>query len=459
VLLSPARRVRAHLGLIRGGDQSTSWWVLRNRRFRLYFCGSVTSDLGTWMQNTAQVLLAYQISHSVLMVGLVTCAQFSSPLVLSPFAGVFTDRFGGRRTLLATQVVAGLIAGALAYLQFTGTLSGWWLGVGALLSGLCFTFSLPARNITVRRLVQDDDKQVRAAFAMDSVSYNLGRAVAPLMSIALVHWAGYGWAFIGNFASFAIFTMVLWAVGKNAAAEPERRSRVTDGFRVASGNGLIIILLLMVAAITVADDPVLVLGPALASRMHVATDYSGWFIAALGAGSVVGSLRRSRHVASPRLAAIALALLGGSMVFFVMTPWMLVSVAAAFCAGISCLVANAMTRTLLSEAAGKDRGAAVMAVWAIAWAGSKPFASLADGLLAGLVGVRWTGVILAVPALIPIAVLILMPRLGYKLASYRRVPEDQPHRTPAEPFARREIGPQPSPETRWLNLSSDGPPH
>jgi MFS family permease len=106
------------------------------------------------------------------------------------------------------------------------------------------------------------------------------------------------------------------------------------------------------------------------------------------------------------------------MVLFVMTPWIWVSVVAALCAGITCLVANASMRTLLSQAAGPERVAAVMAVWAIAWAGSKPFASLADGLLAGWVGLRWTGVILAIPALVPIIVLFLMPERGRKLASH-----------------------------------------
>jgi MFS family permease len=428
--------------------------VLRNARFRLYFGGCVISDLGTWLQNTAQVLLAYQISHSVLIVGLVTCAQFSSPLVLSPFAGVFADRFGGRRTLLITQVVSGLVAAGLGCLEFNRLLNGWFLGAGALLTGLCFTFALPARNITVRGLVhndgvqvradevqvradeaqaRDDDVQARAAYAMDSVSYNLGRFVAPLMGIALVHWVGFGWAFIGNAASFAVFTAVLWRVDRDGSAEPQQRSGITDGFRIASRDGMIIILLLMVAAVTVADDPVLVLGPALASRMHMAPSCSGWFIAALGAGSVLGSLRPSRHIASLRLAAVALALLGASMVLFVMTPWVQVSVFAAFSAGVSCLIANAATRVLLSEAAGKDRVAAVMAVWAIAWAGSKPFASLADGLLAGSLGLQWTGFILAVPAFIPVLVLMLMPRLGYKLASYRRVPRRQPDRILARP--------------------------
>jgi MFS family permease len=426
----PAASVRRKLGLIRAGEQSTPWWVLRNQRFRLYFCGSVISDLGTWLQNTAQVLLAYQIAHSVLMVGLVTCAQFSSPLVLGPFAAVFTDKFGGRRTLLCTQLVACLVAALIGVLEFKGRLDGWSLAAGALVSGLCFTFALPARNVTVRRLASSE-REVRPAYAMDAVSYNLGRAIAPLMSIALVHWVGYGWAFIGNSASFAIFTVILWFAGRSAVAEPERRSRVMDGFRVATSDARIMILLLMVASITVADDPVLVLGPALASHMHVSASWSGWFIAALGAGSVLGSVRRSKHLPSLRLAATAVALLGISMLFFVMTPWVWVSVAAAFCAGVSCLIANAATRTLLSKAAGPDQVAAVMAAWAIAWAGSKPFASLADGLLAGLVGVKLTGLILAVPALIPIVVLLLMPGLGNKIASYRRAPDKQAVYSPA----------------------------
>ena len=54
------------------------------------------------------------------------------------------DRFGGRRTLLCTQVASGLIAAVLACLEFNGTLNQAWLAGGAILSGLCFTFALPA---------------------------------------------------------------------------------------------------------------------------------------------------------------------------------------------------------------------------------------------------------------------------------------------------------------------------
>ena len=49
-----------------------------------------------------------------------------------------------------------------------------------------------------------------------------------------------------------------------------------------------------------------------------------------------------------------------------------------------------------------------MAVWAIAWAGSKPVASLLDGLLAGHVGLQRTGILLAAPALVPVSVMVAL---------------------------------------------------
>ena len=387
-----------------GKEQNpSSWRLLRNRNFRLYFCGSVTSDFGTWLQNTAQVLLAYHMAHSALAVGLVTCAQFTSPLVLGPWAGVMVDRFGSRRTLIPVQLVSALIALCIAGLEFAHALDEWSLVAGALFSGLAYTFALPARNITVRRLAPAAN--ARSAYVMDAVSYNLGRTLAPPLSVLLVTRVGYGWAFEANGVSFIVFAVAL-VLARHGQVEPEVRSRARDGFVIARHDRIIMFLLLMVAAVTVADDPVTVLGPALSNHLHASANWSGWFIAALGGGSVLGSLRRHRHRPTLRFAATDLACLGVCMVLFVATPFIWVSVCAALGAGVTCLAANSMTRTLLAKAAGPQRVASVMAVWAIAWAGSKPLASLTDGVLAGLIGVRATGILLALPAFAPLCYLI-----------------------------------------------------
>jgi MFS family permease len=408
----------AYFGLSRSGKGRTfSWRALANRNFRYYFVGSVTSDFGTWLQNTAQVLLAYQLSHSVLVVGLVTCAQFSSPLLLGPWAGVMTDKFGGRRILLATQLAAAACAGLMAALALAGHMHTRWLGCGAIVSGLAFTFALPARNVTVRRLVPAED--IRPAFAMDSVSYNLGRAVAPPICVLLGSTVGFGWTFAANSASFLVFAGCLVLAGHGQPAERRETSHLKDGFKIAFHDWQITVLLLMVAAVTVADDPVLVLGPALAGHLHASPDGSGWFIAALGGGTVLGSFRPSMHEPSIRLAATALAFLAVCMIGFVLSPWLPLTIFAAFGAGVMCLVSSSATRTVLATKAGPAREASVMAVWAIAWAGSKPVASLGDGLLADSIGIKWAGVVLALPALLPIMVLLALAVLVFALQKWK----------------------------------------
>ena len=255
----PSGSVAAKFGILRVDDHGrrTPWHVSGETPVRRYFVGSVTSDFGTWLQNSAQVVLAYQLAHSVLDVGLVTFAQFTSPLLLGPWAGVAADRFGGRRTP-GTQVVSAATAAALASLDFAGLLHVWVLVIGAIVTGLAFTFALPARNITVQRLVAPD--KLKPAFAMDAVSDNLGRAAAPLFTIVMgVVGISFAWAFAVNAASFVTFGVILWRTRMRAAVEPERRSRVWDGFAIARRNRHILILLLMVAAVTIADDPILVL--------------------------------------------------------------------------------------------------------------------------------------------------------------------------------------------------------
>jgi predicted MFS family arabinose efflux permease len=408
-------KVRTALGIAENdGSKGSNWQVLRQPRFSWYFTGTVVSNFGTWLQNTAQVVLAYQLTHSVFWVGMISCAQFSSPLFLGPWAGILTHRFGNWRTLIVTQCASLLISATLAGMWFSHALTRTWLFGGALAIGLAFTFALPALSVTVAALVPPSE--TKKALALDSVSYNLGRAVAPVFSVLLFTTIGVGWAFALNATSFGYFTAVLLWLHPRGLKGKINRSPATNGFRIAWQDRRILILLLMVAAVTVAADPILVLGPALARSFGTSADWSGIFIAALGTGNVIGSFRPTRQAPSIRRAAIVLSVLAFAMMAFVLAPWIWVSVAAALTAGLACLAAGATTRALLIHHAGPGAQAAVMAAWAVAWAGSKPIASLADGTLAGVIGIRPTGILLALPALVPALVLILCPAAGKRFA-------------------------------------------
>jgi predicted MFS family arabinose efflux permease len=387
----------------------SSWGVLRHRAFCLYFVGSLASNLGTWVQNTAQVLLMYQLTRSVFAVGLVITAQFGGSLLLGPWAAVIASRYGGKKMLIATQVGSGLVAAALAGLQAAGRLGAPALIIGAMALGLAFTFSLPVQTAMVPRLARDTE----AAMAMNSVSYNAGRALAPLLCVAVIIFTGFTWAFALNAISFGVFAaMLVLVIPGPAAVKAPPSARARDGLVAALRQPRIMLTLAMVAAVTFADDPILILGPALARQLDASSNWAGFFLSALGFGTILGSLRigarrrassntaqadtsaRSRRAARSLLALVACVFLFALGI----STWL--SLLAAFGAGVAALRTGAVTQTQLVRQR-PDHIASVMALWAIAWAGMKPLASFLDGSVASS-----HGLLAAVAAVSVLAVIL-----------------------------------------------------
>jgi MFS family permease len=382
----------------RDEQKSASWHVLRHQRFFIYFVGSLFSNLGTWLQNTAQMLLAYQLTHSAFAVGLVTTAQFAGFLLIGPWAATLANRVGNKRVLIATQFVSAGIAATLAGLQFSGSLTEAQLTICALGLGLAFVFALPVQTAMVPSLVQEDE--TKAAMAMNSVSYNAGRTLAPVLCVAVIASIGAGWAFALNAISFVVFAVTIIALRPRGAASPPRQARDWLGMRIAVRRPRLLLLLAMVAAVTVADDPVLVLGPPLARHvLGISSVWPAYFLSALGLGTVLGALVPTKP-SSARRAAIPLLGLAISVIVFTAGSSAVVSLLAAIAAGVAGLLTGAATQALLLKTAGPRQITQVMTLWAIAWAGSKPLASLADGWLASHIGVFHAGIALAAPAIV-----------------------------------------------------------
>jgi MFS family permease len=408
---TPDRFRSALISWGKADGRATSWHVLRHRRFRTYFIGSLVSNLGTWLQNTAQLLLAYKITHhSVFAVGLIAFFQFSGFLLIGPWAGTLANRMGRKRVLIGTQVLSAIVAGALALLILTATLTETELIIGALGTGIALTFALPVQNAMVSSLVPKED--TKAAFSMNSVSYNGGRTLAPILCLVVLAYIGPGWVFALNAMTFVFFAItIVWVYPQmTPQTKPER---AWSGLRFAVRRPRIMLLLAMVAAVTIADDPVLVLGPSLAHQLSVSSWWPAFFLSALGLGTVLGALLPTRP-SSARRAAIPLAALAISVIVFAVGFTPQISFIAAVVAGISGLLTGAAAQALLLEQAGPRYATQVMALWAVAWAGTKPIASIADGWLASTVGLRWAAALLALPA-IGVAILERCPERWFKV--------------------------------------------
>jgi MFS family permease len=302
-----------------------------------------------------------------------------------------------RELLVVSQLGAAAVAGALAAMYFTGHLTIWYIVAGALLLGLTYTFALPVFSALVPSLVEDH--QAKSALMMNTVSYNVGRAVAPVLGIGLVTKIGFTAAFLINSLSFLVLAGFLCTLAPRSPQEPEGRESAKDGFSVAWKNKRILLVLFMVALATVATDPPNVLGPALAqSTFKVPDTWAGVFIAAMGMGNILGSLLRIRKAAL-RHAALSLCVVGAGMVLFSTGISLWITVAGALLSGIGSLLTGATAQSLIVKYTTPDQRGRVMAVWAIAFAGSRPIASAVDTSIASFASPQIAGVLMAIPAL------------------------------------------------------------
>jgi MFS family permease len=94
--------------------------ALRHRNYRLFFGGQSLSLIGTWITQVATSWLVYRVTKSALLLGVVGFSGQLPALLLTPFAGVWVDRWNRHRVLKATQVLSMLESFALALLALTG---------------------------------------------------------------------------------------------------------------------------------------------------------------------------------------------------------------------------------------------------------------------------------------------------------------------------------------------------
>ncbi|MGB3896875.1 MFS transporter [Mycolicibacter sinensis] len=170
--------------------------------YRLWAGGALVSNIGIWMQRTAQdwLVLTELTARSGTAVGVVMGLQFGPQLVLLPWTGYAADRFDRRRLLIATQAALGILALVLGILTVTGLIELWHVYLLALLSGCVSAVDMPARQTFVSDLVEDDD--LSNAVALNSASINAARMIGPAVAGVLIAAVGTGWAFLINAASF-----------------------------------------------------------------------------------------------------------------------------------------------------------------------------------------------------------------------------------------------------------------
>ncbi len=376
---------------------AAAWRVLRQRDFGLYFVGNASSAAGTWFQNLASSILVYRLTHSAFLLGVLNFGNFIPVLVLSPWAGAVADRLDRRKVALVAQLAAAALSAVLAALAWTDRVDEWTVIAFAFLAGVTSAFSSPAQLALITSLVRERD--VPQAVALNSMTFNLARAVGPASAAVVVATLGIPAAFLVNSFSYLVLVAALLLV-RPRPQERARGARVRDGFRLLRDDPKLAAYLLIVMAVGFASDPVNTESPAFAHEFGYPATWAGVLIAAFGAGAVAAAFLVAGRVTGSRTRmASTLLLLGGGIIAFCLTPWLPLALVPLFVAGFGYLASNTAATARLQLGVAEHQRGRIMALWSIAFLGLRPIASLVDGALAEAFGVRVAGIVLALPAL------------------------------------------------------------
>jgi MFS family permease len=401
---------------------------LQNFNYRIWAAGALISNIGSWMQRTAQdwIVLTELTHQNATAVGIVMGLQFGPQILLLPLTGFAADHLDRRKLLFCTQGAMGLLALGLGLLTVTGAVHLWHVYVFAFLLGCAAAFDSPARQTFVAEFVEQPD--LPNAVALNSTSFNAARMIGPAIAGLLIAGVGSGWVFLINALSFVavLCSLSLLRIDQRKSgrrAVPARGS-LTEGFRYLRQRGDLKVILLMLFLVGTfgLNFPIFISTMAV-SVFHAGAGQFGLLTSMMAAGSVTGALMAAAR-AKPTITVLmaGAATFGAGCALAALMPSYALFGLALFVVGVAAQTLTTSTNGLVQLATAPALRGRMIAIYLAIALGGTPIGAPMVGWVADRFGPRWAlGVAAAAGLLAAAAALIYLanhrrPGAGAELA-------------------------------------------
>ncbi|MEV4891325.1 MFS transporter [Nonomuraea sp. NPDC050547] len=373
---------------------------LRNHNYRLFASGSAVSNLGGWMQRTAQDWLVLDLTHgSAAALGTATALQFLPMLLFGLFGGVLADRYPKRPILVVAQSIMALLALAIGILTVTGTAQVWHVYVMAFALGLVSCVEVPTRQTFVVEMV--GRKDLSNAIALNASIFNLARVVGPAVAGVLIFMlGGTGPIFLLNALTFAgvISSLIFMRKAELNLAEPVPRAKgqLREGLRYVLGKQELLMPILLIGFVSMFSQS-FSMSIALMAREVFSAGASSFGLASsmFAVGALGGGLLAARRAKPSRKVLLTGAISFGLFLVAVgVAPVYPVYLALLVPAGIALITVNTAANASVQLATSPEMRGRVMGIYLLVFTGGAPLGAPLVGLLSEFGGPR-AGVMLS----------------------------------------------------------------
>jgi MFS family permease len=388
--------------------------------FRTLWFGMFFNIASMQINIVARSWLAFNLSNSALVVGVVAMARGLPMIFFSPIGGVFADRFDKRKVLVTSQSILCVLALVNAVLVQAHIIQIWHLVVIGVLQGIVFPFTMPTRQAYIPQLVTTDD--LPNALAMDSAGRNLNRVIAPSVGGILIAWDP-GVAFFAVALLYFLSALTLSRLPKTKpTTDPNRNAfeQMMYGFRYMISQQRLLVLLAMAFLAVVLGMPFQQMLPVFQETiLKVGPEKLGFMFGAVGAGALVGSLLIAYRSNDPRrqqyqiFAGVGF---GGFLIGFALSHNYVLSLVLLAFTGFCNEVFMTINRMLVLLNTDSRLYGRVMGTYAITFS-LMPIAALPIGALVDAVGASYTfvgaGLLLAITIII---MSFILPKIWNKVS-------------------------------------------
>lgn len=370
---------------------------LKYRNYKLFFYGQSISLIGTWMQRIAVPWVVYKMTGSVVLLGISGFAGQIPSLILSPFAGVLTDRWSRYKVLLWAQIFSMVHAFLLAGLVLSGHIMVWQIIFLSFVIGCINTFEVPARHSFVIEMVEKKE-DLGNAIALNSLMFNGARLIGPSIAGILLSAAGEGICFLINGFSFlcVIISLSLMKLEKKdpGSRKTDIRKELRDGFNYTFGFLPIRHLILLLALVNMMVMFYSTLMPVFAKEILGGDSHTyGFLMGAAGFGALVGAIflaSRETVLKLGRIVPAAVIVFGMGLLVLSFSRIYILSLLVMVFVGMGLMLQAASSNTILQTITDDDKRGRVMSFYTMAIMGTAPFGSLLAGSLAKTIGAPYT---------------------------------------------------------------------
>lgn len=378
--------------------------TLRYRDFRHLWLGSFASYAGQWIQQATIAWLAYDMTGSKSLLGVILGVRAIPMFLCAPLAGVAADRYDRRRLLAGSQVVSALTALIFGIVLALGYAQVWHLFLFVLVSGVAGVIDRPARLTIIFDLVPRESAM--QAVAINMIAFSIARITGPAVAGYLIGWVGAeGNLFVQAAAYFAAAASIMFITlppRERVQSGRSAFSELAEGMRFAVTDRTARTLLM------IGITPFVLLVPVFAGLLpvyakdvfHAGPEVLGMLLTSVGVGGVAGSWVASKCMKLQRQGVVQ-----ACAVFVMCTGFLALSVApsvkfacaALILAGLAEMVhftSNQATLQMMVPEAMRGRITSLLQTYP----GWVSIGILIEGVIADWIGIQALTVIIALTA-------------------------------------------------------------